>query len=357
MKRCAFTLIELLIVIAIIAILIAILLPALADARRAGRLAVCSSNMRQIHEGAGSYAAEFQDRIVALSWRARQEVRSEFADLRAVVRDVAGTDGVAAAHQVVGIIRRYTGRDVTYNLSRKTTEFPYPRYTPLAMIQHLGEQMPLAALVCPEDFHRTAWSSDPTGFPERFSPVPSRVDSPRSIAKIALPYSTSYEVNVATYDYFASDLSPDAADKRTFQNFSLHYDYAVRRGHFFGSRRRIDEVRFPAQKVFFSDTHQRHFGRLDLFYAEEDARVPLLFVDGSVRTYKTSDTNPGWDPRHPTSSTPMQFDYAPEPWEGPLRDGSYNGRDSVVGHYRWTRAGLQGIDVGASEPSTGQPRK
>lgn len=53
--RPAFTLIELLIVIAIIALLISILVPALAAAREEGRRAVCVSNMRSIGVAVNQY--------------------------------------------------------------------------------------------------------------------------------------------------------------------------------------------------------------------------------------------------------------------------------------------------------------
>ena len=79
--RGAFTLIELLVVIAIIALLVSLILPALGAAKRAGRLAVCESNLRQYGTAAASYAADFQDRIFAFTWRTTDQNLSDFPDL------------------------------------------------------------------------------------------------------------------------------------------------------------------------------------------------------------------------------------------------------------------------------------
>ena len=53
----AFTLVELLVVVAIIAIIMSLLLPALRNAREAGRMAVCASNFHQVGIAANAYAA------------------------------------------------------------------------------------------------------------------------------------------------------------------------------------------------------------------------------------------------------------------------------------------------------------
>ena len=62
--RPAFTLIELLIVIAIIAILAAILAPALGSSRAAARRAICQSNIRQLLVAAHAYANDNADQVV-----------------------------------------------------------------------------------------------------------------------------------------------------------------------------------------------------------------------------------------------------------------------------------------------------
>src|SRR5262247_1673568 len=55
---CAFTLVELMVVISCIVILAALLLPALASAKDSGRKATCISNLRQIGIAIHAYAQE-----------------------------------------------------------------------------------------------------------------------------------------------------------------------------------------------------------------------------------------------------------------------------------------------------------
>ncbi len=57
-RRLAFTLVELLIVVAIIALLVAVLLPALSGARGAAKLAACGGNLRQLGAAIHAYAVE-----------------------------------------------------------------------------------------------------------------------------------------------------------------------------------------------------------------------------------------------------------------------------------------------------------
>jgi prepilin-type N-terminal cleavage/methylation domain-containing protein len=58
-RRRAFTLVEMLVVVAIIALLLAILLPAMDQARYATRLATCATGVRQIALASTSYATDF----------------------------------------------------------------------------------------------------------------------------------------------------------------------------------------------------------------------------------------------------------------------------------------------------------
>ncbi len=65
MRTRAFTLVELLVVVAIVAVLIALLLPALNKAKQAARAASCMSNQRQVITACSSYASEFTGLMAA----------------------------------------------------------------------------------------------------------------------------------------------------------------------------------------------------------------------------------------------------------------------------------------------------
>src|SRR2546430_1552207 len=68
-RRCAFTLVELLVVIGIIAILIGILLPTLNKARQAGKATVCLSNLRQMGTGWMMYLTDNKGHLPHYIWK------------------------------------------------------------------------------------------------------------------------------------------------------------------------------------------------------------------------------------------------------------------------------------------------
>ncbi|MCA9300624.1 MAG: prepilin-type N-terminal cleavage/methylation domain-containing protein [Phycisphaerales bacterium] len=350
MKNRAFTLIELLVVIAIIALLIGILLPALGEARRAGKLAICTSDNRQLGVAQNSYTSDFEDRIANFNWQGGTNP-SIYPDLNAQVS--RGDDVRAAAAQAVEILRERADRP---DIAFIGGWIPHVLYSHLVLQDYLASRLPEKLVACPEDRNRLLWQTEPYAYDNgEFIPNPGDGSNPMK----RWPYSSSYQFVPATYDLLQSASieapSGPAVSNRINQGGS-HRSYATPGGARLGDQK-MTTVEFTAQKVMLHDSHSRHFGVRQTYYAHSEARVPTTQFDGSVQILATPDTNDGWDPWNPRSDRGKYFLYRPETdgalaWEPPADDPE-NG-DVVVGYYRWTRGGLKGVDFGGSEINSGQ---
>lgn len=343
---CAFTLIELLLVVAIIAILISILLPALASARQTAKMAACMSNMRQLSLGFMGYSNDRKANLATYSWTP-QAMPSEFPDLRTVG---TGNPYVSAgANQAVDIVRR--------NLKRTATEQPKFddrmihrnfAYLPCFDGGYFGDRLPEPAVVCPEEKDALIWQknlNNPNPTAGAIDPDPAA----SAMFKKMLPFWSSYQMVPNTWaEDTASPVTNTIrqADTATPGHHLLYLTPLTARF----SQRRMDHVVFASQKVWVFDLFDRHSrANRYIFHAYAVARQPILFFDGQVTMRKTGDSNRGWYPWTPTNNTAVTR-YFCTPTQNEPRTLSGAASDVLpYGYFRWTRMGLKGVDYGGGE--------
>jgi prepilin-type N-terminal cleavage/methylation domain-containing protein len=347
--RRGFTLIELLVVIAIIALLVGILLPALSEARKSGRLTLCSANLKQMGTAFTSYGADFNNRSPSFSWSQREgQADDGSAGFVAPFAD----DLEAAARQAVWIFRK---RGERTDIGPIDGWIPHVLYSHLILNDYLQQRLPEPMVVCPEDKLRLLWhdavrGKTPAAARAAFLALPASQRPTDGDANDLQrwPYSSSYYYITAAYS-----MDQRKGNILTVQSaLTTHYYYIINNGPL--GRRSQDEVGFPSNKVLMYDPYGRHAGKRTLWYAYPEVTQPLLFADNSVRVEKTGDANPGFYPNIPTNPLPLRYNYVPRPWEFPARNGGST--ELVTGHYAWCRGGLRGQDYNGDEINTGQPQ-
>lgn len=314
--------------------------------RKMGQLGESMANLRRIGELTGSYGADYQERFWTFTWSA-YEVRSDLEpDLRerlALARDKFE----AAAVQAVNIIRRRSD-ETAVTLPPIGDWAPHGFYSHLVLADYAGTTMPSSFFISPGDGNRQHWSNDRAAF--RRGEIPNQ---PTAIASnYRYMYSSSYFVSPYIWQ---QDRHPGFAFLGSGESMYLQAVYVAPDVNAFDAAvqtRRTDELRFPSQKALSWEGYSRFFGPREAYFQFPEARLPILFGDGTVGVRQTQLANRGWNPRLPSGFS-FQTVYRPEVWEPSAPGRNRTDAVSVSGFFRYTRQGLQGRDFDG--PEVAQP--
>ncbi len=305
---------ETLLACTVILLLLAILIPAAGQSRRLASIGESTNNLRWQGQCHAQYCADSQDKFATFNWT-KGNCPSSYPDLKFAADDIT-----AAANQAVDILRRLWSP----TFPKISTWFPHAYHSWLVLADYQQMRIPSRLFASPEDLKLLQWQTNPNNWNAMGAP------------HVRAPFWSSY-LGPST-SFFDQSPVGSRISASAYNSFSIPGGAILR-------PRAQSEVAFPSQKALIWDKYQRHFGSRLAYYLYPEARVPILFVDGAVAVRTTSDSNRGWNPNTPNSTTPNYIDYnAHNTYEPPPL---YANDDYLITRFDWTRGFLAGRDFDA----------
>jgi prepilin-type N-terminal cleavage/methylation domain-containing protein len=299
--RRGFTLVEAIAVMAIVGVLLAVLTVRGERSRRLGRLGDDMAHLRQMAARGDVVRRLVRGPRVDVQLADGQTYQGQYPDLSNAADDLQ-----AQANQMAYLMRTRGGRPT---FPRFPSFVAFQSYSHLVLADFLGAGYPWMTAISAGDRNRLKWARDPACFDQGcFLPLQPTPPAER------WPYSGSFGITAAFVDESAVGSRLNQSGNPT----NLYFTY--------GSQTRLgpqllSAVARPAHKVLAHDQFAWHFGTRQPYCTHNEARLPLLFVDGSVRVCAAARTNPGWDPNTPSSLQPTSLSYTPRPWEPATMSG------------------------------------
>lgn len=314
----AFVLPDLAALLGVVAVALCVLAVASSRTRSTASLGQSISNIRQISDAIAAHGADNADLAPGFSWK-KGANPSTFADLK-----TSNTDIEAAANQFVDIVRRRSNFPAFPKLVGFTPHFSYVH---VMLADYLNTPLPLGFGVSPEDKTLLKWSSDPTKWQQNGAPNAQSA------------FRSSYEICFGLWALTDSGTNAVGQDGLAFNQFSLPSLTSV-------GQRQLSAITYPAHKAQVWDLYQRHLGPRVGFFMYDEARVPVAVFDGSVALRAGRNSNSGWKPQNPASSSFSIITYSP----GATDPAALSGVSAAVrGRFRWTRMTVAGRDFDAGE--------
>ncbi|MFT5424084.1 MAG: prepilin-type processing-associated H-X9-DG protein [Phycisphaerales bacterium] len=334
--RRGFTIIELIFLILVVAVLmIWLLLPAI-SVRGDTRNIVSQANLRSLGAMYANYAEDNDDWIATLP-----------------------PDPAKAREDVIRILAKQTGRGIEDGsagqlLRLESPILPSIRYQSLPLMEYITAQLPEYILASPYDRKLQEWQDDPV-FAVQDGHVPFVAGKSDQFPELATPdvqqlwpYGSSYQMVAAAWN--PNDNSGPTKSWLPRLDTPHQFDRSSDAEAPHGQRRRYAEVVFPSGKVMMYEEFDWTTKNGPRWNTADGASVNVAFFDGSVRYLKAADFNPGASPETSGSDPFVQRfqTFGNYPAGVPAR---HQAGDSPL-RFRWTRAGLGGIDIGGREVRT-----